>query len=178
MWIKDGKVSPGWIILDVAHHSDDPEEDESPRLMRVINPTEEQYRLAGYTPYEPPAPEPDPDYERRYQEYLTACAQFRTVCGLIKTFAGLDEFTGGFDEAMEFVQGEAFMANMVQGNYLFSLWQGADKAATYAASKIGIGQPEWWYDCWRQVESVPEEITPEDPVTEEPEANGEEDPAD
>jgi hypothetical protein len=189
---KDGNFSKGWIILDVAEHNEDPELDNPPQLMRVINPTDEQYRKAGYTPYEPPAPEPDPNAEQKQQEFEAACAQFRQVCGMIKEFAGLDEFTGGFDEAMEFIQSEAFTANLVQGTYLFSLWQGADKAATYAGSKCGFGQPEWWYHCWEPQtadeptsdevpteepedvsEDVPEEDVPEEPV-EEPEESSEE----
>ena len=81
-------------------------------------------------------------------EFLAACEQFRQVCDQIKAFAGLAEFYGGFDEAMEFLQCAAFAADKVQGTYLFSLWQGADKAATYAAKQLGIGQPDWWYQCW------------------------------
>jgi len=146
MWKKDGVIyRGGGIVLDGK---------------RYWNPTDDQFVRAGYHECTPEPPPPDPEYQRRYQEYLAACEQFRTVCGMIKEFAGLDEFTGGFDEAMKFIKSEPFMANMVQGTYLFSLWQGADKAATYAADKIGLGQPEWWYDCWRQV-SDNQEDTPE-----------------
>ena len=158
MWVdKDGNIAGSSIIVNIAG------EGEEPRLLRVFNPTAEQYIQAGYHWEDPPEPTPDPEYERRYQEYLVACGQFRTVCGMIKEFAGLDKFTGGFDEAMDFIQSAPFMANIVQGTYLFSLWQGADKAATYAADKIGLGQPEWWYDCWEQVinSQTPTENPPE-----------------
>ena len=178
MWKdKDGKVAQGWIILEVPIEHKEEKEDGTiettivPTLMRIFNPSDEQYIQAGYHQEQPAPPQPDLEYERRYQEYLAACEQFRTVCGMIKEFAGLEKFTGGFDEAMEFIQSAPFMANMVQGTYLFSLWQGADKAATYAADKVGFGQPEWWYDCWQQ-EVVPEpqeELSieePEEPVEE------------
>ena len=146
MWIdKNGTPSPGWIMVNVT------EEGEEPRYLKCVNPTDQQYIDNGWTWVEPTPEPPDPEYQRRYQEYLAACEQFRTVCGIIKEFAGLDKFTGGFDEAMEFIKSEAFVSNMIQGTYLFSLWQGADKAATYAADKVGLGQPEWWYDCWKQV---------------------------
>ena len=180
MWKdKDGNASPGWVILEVPIEKKTKKEDGTieisivPTPMRIFNPTDEQYLQAGYINVTPPPPEPDLDYERRRQEYLAACAQFRTVCGMIQEFAGLDNFTGGFDEAMEFIQSETFMANLVQGTYLFSLWQGADKAATYAADKIGLGQPEWWYDCWAQV--APEQATPETEPAQEPEQEPEQD---
>jgi hypothetical protein len=78
----------------------------------------------------------------------TAYAQFREVCSQIQTFAGLTSFKGGFDEAIAFLKSDAFAADKLTGTYLFSLWQGADKAATYEAAKIGIGQPAWWKECW------------------------------
>lgn len=77
-----------------------------------------------------------------------ACGAFKEVCAQIKEFAGFDDFKGGFEEAMAFLQCAAFAADKAQGTYLFSLWQGADKAVTYEAGKIGLGQPEWWYRCW------------------------------
>jgi hypothetical protein len=80
--------------------------------------------------------------------FVAACAQFRQVCTQIQSFAGLDAFQGGFDEAMAFLQSAAFAADKTEGNYLFTLWVGADKYATYEAGKIGLGQPAWWHDCW------------------------------
>lgn len=81
-------------------------------------------------------------------DFNVACQQFKQVCQQIKEFAGFEEFYGGFDEAMAFLQSPAFAADKVQGTYLFGLWQGADKAATYAAAQLGIDQPDWWYRCW------------------------------
>jgi len=80
--------------------------------------------------------------------FETACEQFRQVCKQIEEFAEINGFQGGFEEAMAFLNSSAFVADKVTGTYLFSLWQGADKAATYEASKLGIGQPEWWHQCW------------------------------
>lgn len=81
-------------------------------------------------------------------DFEAACDVFRSVCSQIKTFAGLETFRGGFEEALAFLNSEAFVNDKLTGTYLFSLWQGADKSVTYEASKVGIGQPDWWKKCW------------------------------
>ena len=83
-------------------------------------------------------------------DFEAAMKQFRDVCKMIEDFSGIADFHGGFDEAMQFLASAAFAADKTQGTYLFSLWQGADKAATYEAAKCGVGQPEWWYQCWQE----------------------------
>ena len=62
MWIKDGVVSPGWIILNVAP------EGEEEKLMKCVNPTPEQYRENGWTWQEPQPPEPAPPAPKRYSK--------------------------------------------------------------------------------------------------------------
>ncbi len=84
--------------------------------------------------------------------FEAACDTFRSICEQIKTFAGLETFRGGFEEALAFLNSEAFINDKLTGTYLFSLWQGADKSVTYEASKVGIGQPDWWKKCWEIVD--------------------------
>lgn len=86
--------------------------------------------------------------------FEAACEQFRQVCKQIEEFAGIEGFRGGFEEAIAFLNSSAFATDRVTGTYLFSLWQGADKAATYEASKLGIGQPDWWHQCWGNTPEV------------------------
>ena len=161
MWIdKDGNPSPGWIIMEVTFIDEDGHEEK--RLMRIFNPTDEQYREAGWTWQDPPTPVPDPSYERYRQEFLAACGQFRAVCAQIQQAAGFETFKGGFDEMVEYQQSEVY--NTFPGVQLAIAWNAANELCTYLGSKIGLGQPEWWYDCWQQVEPEPTpEPEPEDP---------------
>ena len=105
---------------------------------------------------EPPAPLPDLSAQRA--EFDAACAKFREVCAAIGTLIGNPGFTGGFDEMAEFESSEA--ANTAAGIALSIKWMAADKLCTYLASKLGIGQPDWWYQCWESIideEAVVEE---------------------
>ena len=151
--------------------------------MRYFNPTPEQFRQAGYTEYVPPTPVP-PSTE----DFDNACAQFRQVCAQIALATGIEGFRGGFDEMTEFQQSPVFAT--LEGMQLATAWNAADKLCTYEASKIGIGQPQWWYSCWgidpnaaESSEEEPEnEPSTEPPVDDEPEQtpaedNGEEAPA-
>lgn len=105
---------------------------------------------------EPPAPQPD--LSALQAEFDAACVKFREVCAAIGTLIGNPGFTGGFDEMAEFESSEA--ANTAAGIALSIKWMAADKLCTYLASKLGIGQPAWWYECW-------EPIIDEDEVVEE-----------
>lgn len=169
MWVdKDGNIAGNSIVINIAA------EGEDPHYMRVINPTDEQYIQAGYHWEDPPEPQPDPEYERRRQEYLAACAQFRAVCAQIQQAAGFEEFKGGFDEMVEFQQSPIY--STLPGVQLAIAWSAANDLCTYTAKKIGLGQPEWWYDCWEQVQpeqdteepEAVEDITSDTPQIEEP----------
>ncbi len=82
-----------------------------------------------------------------YRTYLNACyANFRSVCSQIETLSGISPFTGGFDE-MEVYQSNA-SSQTSDGIALAVRWMAADKACTYAAAKLNIGQPDWWHECW------------------------------
>lgn len=171
MWIdKNGNPVGGSIILEMPFTNKDGGVEL--RAMRIFNPTDEQYIQAGCTQYTPPAPEPDPQYARYQQEFAAACAQFRAVCGQIKEAAQLDAFTGGFDEMVKFQQSAVY--NTLTGLQLAMAWSAADKLCTYLGSKIGLGQPEWWYECWLAEQSNAPEEPAEPPVEDSDQQDAEE----
>ena len=83
------------------------------------------------------------------QEFEAACTQFRTICAAIGQFIGADNFHGGFGEMASFASSEAYQANPVMGNSLAIQWSAANEQGKYFGSKIGYGQPQWWYRCWQ-----------------------------
>jgi len=85
------------------------------------------------------------------QEFEAACAQFRTICAAIGQFIGAENFHGGFGEMASFASSEAYQANPVMGNSLAIQWSAANEQGKYFGSKIGLGQPQWWYRCWQLV---------------------------
>ena len=83
-----------------------------------------------------------------YTNFNLACEQFRQVCMQIREFTGIQDFKGGFNEFASLLNSNAFQTNPVQGNTLALLWSGANEYCIYEGSKVGLGQPEWWYKCW------------------------------
>ena len=83
------------------------------------------------------------------QEFEESCAQFRTICAAIGQFIGAENFHGGFGEMASFASSEAYQANPVMGNSLAIQWSAANEQGKYFGSKIGLGQPQWWYRCWQ-----------------------------
>ena len=83
------------------------------------------------------------------QEFEAACAQFRTICAAIGQFIGAENFHGGFGEMASFASSEAYQENPVMGNSLAIQWSAANEQGKYFGSKIGLGQPQWWYRCWQ-----------------------------
>ena len=49
-------------------------------------------------------------------------------------------------------------------------WSAANELCKYEGSKIGLGQPDWWYDCWRGTadQSVDESAQQYDSQNDEP----------
>lgn len=112
------------------------------------------------------------DYEAaRTASFQAACEQFRSVCSQIQSYYEFESFTGGFDE-MTLVQSSAKFLTL-EGQALAQSWSAANLLCTYEAAKIGIGQPDWWYQCWAAVE---EEASSEEQTSEEGDG-GEGDPA-
>lgn len=95
-------------------------------------------------------------WEKRFREsnipeidttvFDNACEQFRELCGIIGNLIDDPDFKGGFDEIAIFEQSEA--AQSIEGIQLSLKWMALDKLCTYEGSKIGLGQPDWWYRCW------------------------------
>ena len=123
---------------------------------RIFNPRPEQLEEAGYVWEEPVIHTPiTPDTT----EFDAACVSFRAVCAEIGNLIGNPDFKGGFDEMAEFETSEAALT--AAGIALAVKWMAADKLCTYLASKLGIGQPEWWYRCWELAEPQGEETLAE-----------------
>ena len=111
----------------------------------VIPPdTTSRYIWSGseWTLYTPPAPEP-PDQSA----FLEACERFRAVCADIGALLGVEDFRGGFDEMQTFQASEMF--NTMPGLRLAIEWSAANELCKYEGAKIGLGQPQWWYECWK-----------------------------
>lgn len=89
-------------------------------------------------------PEP-PTIDRT--NFDTACEKFRTICTAIGQLIDEPDFKGGFDEMTEFESSEN--ATTPEGIAMALQWLACDKLCTYEAMKIGLGQPEWWYECWQ-----------------------------
>ena len=82
--------------------------------------------------------------------FEAACTMFRTLCGQIGAFIGNENFHGGFGEYTEFATSEAYQTNPVQGNALAIQWSALNELCKYEGGKAGFGQPDCWYECWRQ----------------------------
>ena len=104
--------------------------------------TDELFEQLGGTITEDDNPTPEEEFE-------AACAQFRSICAAIGQFIGAENFHGGFGEMASFASSEAYQANPVMGNGLAIQWSAANEQGKYFGSKIGLGQPQWWYRCWQ-----------------------------
>lgn len=103
-----------------------------------------------------------PEVSQVTDEFRAACARFREVCREIGSLISNPDFKGGFDEMSEFETHPAAMS--VEGIALSIKWIAADKLCTYLASKLGIGQPEWWHTCW--MFELPQENVDDIPLAE------------
>lgn len=148
MWIKDGKIYNGGGVFVNG--------------LRRWNPTAEEFIEAGYSEYNPPPA--NSNFGVYLEEFNSACAQFRRVCNQIKEAANLESFTGGFDEMVEFQR--SLVYSTVAGLQLAIAWSAANELCKYTGSKVGYGQPAWWYHCWDEAEAIPEEL--EDSSTDQP----------
>jgi hypothetical protein len=131
MWKKDNEVFNGNSIIFDGR--------------RIFNPQPKTLTAAGYVWEEPIIPEM-PDMSVVQAEFDAACFKFREICREIGALIGNADFKGGFDEMAEFETSDA--AATETGVALSIKWIAADKLCTYLASKLGIGQPDWWYMCW------------------------------
>lgn len=88
-----------------------------------------------------PAPQPD---RTAFEE---ACKAFREVCALIGEQMSCD-FRGGFDDMVAYSAHP--VSDTLAGVKLAVAWSAANELCVYEAKKIGIGQPDWWYECWKE----------------------------
>lgn len=136
MWKKDGKPWDGKSVIVDG--------------MRYFSPKDDILKKAGYA-WEEPKVIPPPDRTQEKAEFAQASAKFREVCAEIGELIGNPEFKGGFDEMAEF---EASAAAQTEAGVALAIkWMAADKLCTYLGSKIGLHQPRWWHECWKQQET-------------------------
>ena len=92
-------------------------------------------------------PEPQPDRA----DFDAACLAFRVICHQIGAAIGVDDFRGGFDEMSAFSAHP--VSDTLAGVKLAVAWSAAKELCVYEGRKIGLGQPDWWYDCWKDTEA-------------------------
>lgn len=145
---------------------------------RIVNPTREQYLAAGCEERDPVSQEQQEqaseEATQHVQEFSQACETFKQVCYQIRQATGLSDFTGGFDEMVAFQQTPVY--STIPGIQLALAWNAANELCKYTGSKLGYGQPEWWYRCWEEPPEEPvddievvEEVPPPEEVFEDPE---------
>jgi len=91
-----------------------------------------------------PPPVPEEPIDRT--DFDAACTMFRAVCTDIGALLGVEDFRGGFDEMQAFQSSESF--NTMPGMRLAIEWSAANELCKYEGAKIGLGQPQWWHECW------------------------------
>lgn len=89
----------------------------------------------------PPAPPAD------RTDFDNACSLFRSVCAQIGAMLGVEDFRGGFEEMTAFQQSESFRT--LEGLHIAIEWSAANELCKYEGAKIGLGQPQWWHECWK-----------------------------
>ena len=87
--------------------------------------------------------EPTPE-----EEFAEAAARFRALCDEIGQFIGDASFTGGFDEVVTFNSSTATQEDPMTAYALALRWMELNEECKYKGSKIGLGQPEWFYRAW------------------------------
>lgn len=88
------------------------------------------------------------DEDVNTRAFQDACHQFKAICLEIGNNIGDPTFKGGFDEMYLFKQSS--FANTLEGIKLAVFWSAANDLCVYTGKKIGLGQPEWWYECWKE----------------------------
>ena len=89
------------------------------------------------------------------ERFEAACENFRFVCSQIGKLIG-KEFKGGYDDissAAEYIYAQDLTTeqgkeNVIRANSLMAAWSGANDFCIYEGKRIGLGQPDWWKDCW------------------------------
>ena len=106
----------------------------------------------GYIYDHDPRPAPPAPAAPDTSAFDTACAKFREICAAIGEAIGDPDFKGGFDEMEKLQRAPVF--GTIEGLQLAQAWNAANELCKYEGHKLGLEQPEWWYECWRQVEEA------------------------
>jgi len=91
-------------------------------------------------------------------EFKKACKMFRDICEEIQEFIGDDTFKGGFEDFEKFINSSAANKSRATASLLASRWDGANEYCKYEGSKIGLGQPAWWYKCFEYTDEELEDL--------------------
>lgn len=86
--------------------------------------------------------------------FQICCAEFRDACFQIAAFIHDPTFRGGFNEMHKLAKSPYALADPITANTLANLWNGANLAATYEGKKIGLGQPDWFWACWKEYDDA------------------------
>ena len=82
------------------------------------------------------------------EEFSESAAKFRTLCDDIGRFIGDPSFMGGFEEVVTFNNSQAAHDDPMTAYALALRWMELNEECKYKASKIGLGQPAWFYRAW------------------------------
>ena len=92
------------------------------------------------------------------EEAHAAWKQFRKSVYAIQKFIHDPTFMGGFDEDYKLRESPYTKADKLTALELEAEWTGANAKAVYRSAIIGLGQPAWYFECWKHTdEDDPEE---------------------
>lgn len=81
------------------------------------------------------------------REFKEACRGFRELCYLVRPIVGDPNWRGAIEEIRDALK-DPRVVRHPDFQYLSTMLTWYDKECTYLGSKIGLGQPGWWYRCW------------------------------
>jgi len=92
------------------------------------------------------------------QEAHAAWKQFRKAVYALQAFLHDPTFMGSFDEDDKVRESPYTKADKLTALELTEEWHGANDKAVYRSKLIGLGQPDWYFECWKHTdEDDPEE---------------------
>jgi hypothetical protein len=92
------------------------------------------------------------------QEAHAAWKQFRKAVYDTQKFLHDPTYMGGFDEDYKIENSEYTAADPTTALMLTTRLQNANSKCVYRSGLIGLGQPDWYFECWKHTD----EDDPED----------------
>lgn len=86
------------------------------------------------------------------QEAHAAWKQFRKAVYDTQKFLHDPTYMGGFDEDWKIEQSQYTAADPTTALMLTTRLQNANAKCVYRSGLIGLGQPEWYFECWKHTE--------------------------